>query len=223
MNPNIELFRANIRKAVSGLWGAREAFYASLRMAQHDYLESKHVLDGQTTRILTYTSFDVMPEKHMTEILDAIKENPMDEEKDYESIFKWALRMKMEQTWQLAQTLIAKYTPAGGAGGAGSIPAPQPFVGDLVYLREKYRDELAEAVSKTRKAERAAEEARAHERKVRNELDCDKLAEAVSKTSQAERVAEEARAHEREVRDKLHDVIKMTFAERDRKRKRDQA
>ena len=192
----------------------------------------------------------------MTEILDAIKENPMDEEKDYESIFKWALRMKMEQTWQLAQTLIAKYTPAGGAGGAGSIPAPQPFVGDLVYLREKYRDELAEAVSKTRKAERAAEEARAHERKVRdeldwdklaeavsktsqaervakearaherkvrNELDCDKLAEAVSKTSQAERVAEEARAHEREVRDKLHDVIKMTFAERDRKRKRDQA
>lgn len=182
MNPNIVSFRANLRYAVCGQL-TRTDLYESLHLAQHQYLLSNHAPDG---RIWHY---DKMPEKHMTEILDAIKENPLDEKKDYESIFKWALRMNGEQIRQLAQTLIAKYTPAGGAGGAGPIRAPQPIVPDV-------DDELRKAQAE--------------------------LGEAVTKTLEAEQAAKEARAHELMVRDKFHDAMKAV-AERDRKRKRDQA
>ena len=182
MNPNIKSFRVNLSYAVSrGL--TRGDYYESLHRAQEQYLLDNHALDG---RIWTY---DKMPEKFMTEILDAIKENPLDEKKDYESIFKWALRMNGEQIRQLAQTLIAKYTPAGGAGGAGPIRAPQPIVPDV-------DDELKKAQAE--------------------------LGEAVTKTFEAEQAAKEARAHELMVRDKFHDAMKAV-AERDRKRKRDQA
>lgn len=220
----MQSFVANLRYAALGQL-TEKVFAASLASTQNEYLLQNHSQFGRAWNCERMSSYI------MQDILNNVKKNAMDQETDYKAIFKYANRMEKDQLDMLAKTLIEKYTPLGGAGGA--VPAPVLGAGgagedaEMTRLKDEFRKIQAELTlastdsaiksDMAHQAEDDAEEARIKAEKAQKEAD-----ETRINAEKTQKKAKEARDHEKSVRAKLDMAVKAIF-EHDRKRKRDQA
>lgn len=153
-------FAGNLRAVVNGEMD-RNDFVDSLSLFQEKSLLEKSPIPGRAWNFFSMSRY------LMSQILDDVKTNEKNYDKDFDSIFRFPDRMDRAQLVSVAEALIQKYRaepaqiPRGEGGAAQDDDAAEDRKGVLEAAKEKKRtaDRVAQLELKLAIAKMDAEEA----------------------------------------------------------------